>query len=194
MSTPSVGRGRLKLLVIAAIFIAPLIFAAVMYYEQQDWQPEGRTNHGHLLEPIVNLNDASGGRLDALTNGEADGHWTVILAEPGACDDTCKDALYRMRQTRLMLGNDMSRVLRVFLHGDIAPDTVWLGQEHAGLIVTSDTAIGDVLANKKPPGSAAGGLFLVDPLGNLVMYFPADLAPEDLVSDLEHLLDLSRIG
>lgn len=184
----------MKLLGIAAIFITPLIVAAAMYYGQQDWQPQGRTNHGRLLEPIVNLNEVAGAGLDALTQDEADGRWTVILQETGACDDSCRGALYRMRQTRLMLGNDMSRVLRVFLHGDIAPDTVWLGQEHAGLIVASNPAMSEILARMEPADLAPGGLYLVDPLGNLVMYFPADLAPEDLVSDLEHLLELSRIG
>lgn len=194
MSTPQVGRGRLKLLIIAAIFIAPLIVAAVMYYGQSSLQPEGRTNFGRLLEPIVNLNDVTAGSLNALTDGEADGHWTVILAEPGTCADSCREALYRMRQTRLMLGNDMSRVLRVFLHGDTPPDTVWLGKEHAGLVATRNAALSSILDEKRPAGAKAGGMFLVDPLGNLVLYFPADLAPEDLVSDLEHLLKLSRIG
>ena len=106
----------------------------------------------------------------------------------------CREALHRMRQSRLMLGNDMPRVARIFLHGDIGPDTVWLGEQHNGLTTISNQGLSDVLDRKRPDGSAPHGLFLADPLGNLVMYFAADLAPKDMVSDLEHLLKLSRIG
>lgn len=195
MTTASTGQGRTKLLVIAAIFAIPLIFAAFMYYGQAGWQPAGRTNHGLLLEPIVNLNEAvPAASLDTLTDNQTDGQWAVILPESSRCGDACRDGLYRMRQTRLMLGNDMTRVVRILLHGDMAPDRVWLDKEHPGLIVSAGAELGSILDEKKPAAAKPGGLFLVDPLGNLVMYFPADLAPEDLVSDLEHLLELSRIG
>lgn len=193
MTEPQAGRGRGKLLLIAIIFIAPLLFAAWMYYGNQGWQPAGRTNHGVLLEPIVNLNEAPG--LDSLWQlTDTEGRWVMILGEAGACGGACRDALYRMRQSRLMLGNDMSRVARIFLHGDIRPDTVWLDGEHPGLITISNEGLSGMLNRKKPQGSGSGGLYLVDPLGNLVMYFAPDLAPEDMVSDIEHLLELSRIG
>lgn len=194
MTEPQTGRGRAKLVLIAVIFIAPLLFAAWMYYGNQVWQPAGRTNHGTLLEPIVNLNEAPGSEgLKRLTD-TTEGRWVMILSEDGACQEACQDALYRMRQSRLMLGNDMTRVARIFLHGDIRPDTVWLDGEHPGLITISNEGLSGMLKRKKPQDSGSGGLFLVDPLGNLVMYFAPDLAPEDMVSDIEHLLELSRIG
>ena len=193
MTEPQAGRGRAKLLLIAVIFIAPLVVAAWMYYGNQGWQPAGRTNHGVLLEPIVNLNEAPDS-LGQLTDGQTEGRWVLILSEDDACLEACRDALYRMRQSRLMLGNDMTRVARIFLHGDIRPDTVWLDEEHSGLITISNEGLNGILNRKKPQGSGSGGLYFVDPLGNLVMYFAADLAPEDMVSDIEHLLELSRIG
>ena len=193
MSTMPADRGRMKLLGIAALFLLPLAFAAWMYFGERNWQPAGRTNAGELLEPIISLNDATEG-LNVLTDGATDGHWAVIYADRGPCAESCQEALYRMRQTRLMLANDMSRVERVFLHGDIAPDTVWIEEEHAGLITLTNPGLSQLLEQKRSPESGPGGLYLVDPLGNLVMYFPAALAPEDMVSDIEHLLDLSRIG
>ena len=192
MTEPQAGQGRRKLLLIAFIFIAPLVVAGWMYYGNQGWQPAGRTNHGVLLEPIVNLNESTGASLRELADTE--GRWVMVLNEAGACEEACRDALYRMRQSRLMLGNDMTRVARIFLHGDIRPDTVWLDGEHPGLITISNEGLSGMLDRKKPQGSGSGGLYLVDPLGNLVMYFAPDLAPEDMVSDIEHLLELSRIG
>jgi hypothetical protein len=93
-----------------------------------------------------------------------------------------------------MLGKEMDRLVRVFLHGDTTPDTVFLADEHAGLITLKDSGVSDLLENKKPAELAAGGYYLVDPLGNLVMYFRPDIDPGDMVEDIKHLLELSRIG
>jgi hypothetical protein len=102
--------------------------------------------------------------------------------------------LYTLRQSRLMLGNDMRRLVRVFLRGELAPDRVFIEGRHPGLQVIVDPGFGDLLAARRPQRLPAGGFFLVDPLGNLVMYFPPDIDPGDMVDDIQHLLDLSRIG
>ena len=102
--------------------------------------------------------------------------------------------LYTTRQARLMLGREMERVRRVFLHGDTAPDTVFIAAEHAGLITKQDSGFSGLLNNKKPVTLAAGGYFLMDPLGNLVMYFEPTINPRDMVDDIKRLLRLSRIG
>ena len=93
-----------------------------------------------------------------------------------------------------MLGKEMDRLVRVFLHGDTAPDTVLLDGEHSGLVVLNDGALKELLDNKKPEDLEAGGYYLIDPLGNLVMYFRPDIDPSAMVEDIDHLLELSRIG
>ena len=190
MNPTPTSSGRLKLLLIAAVFAVPLIVAAFMYYGDQRLAPTGRTNAGELLEPFVDLNERRPGFSEDL----AERRWALIYLDRGSCTEPCRDALYRMRQSRLMLGNDMTRMARIFLHGDIPPDTVFLDREHAGLITISDAGLSELLDQKRPEGLKSGGLFLVDPLGNLVMYFAADLEPDDMVGDIEHLLELSRIG
>jgi hypothetical protein len=80
------------------------------------------------------------------------------------------------------------------LHGDTAPDTVFLANEHSGLIALQNSELSDLLMNKRPTEQPAGGYFLADPLGNLVIYFRPDIDPGDMVEDIEHLLKLSRIG
>ena len=184
-------KGRLQLVLLAAIFFGPLLFAAWLYFSGQGLQPEGRVNHGALLEPIVAIADAV---PESAIFSHNIGHWLLVYSNTGDCDDACRDALYTMRQSRLMLGKEMDRVKRVFLHGDSAPDTVFLADEHQGLISLQDGALAALLDDKRPESLAAVGYFLVDPISNLVVYFPPDIEPSNMVDDLKRLLKLSRIG
>ena len=88
----------------------------------------------------------------------------------------------------------MERIVRVFLHGDSPPDTVFLAAEHEGLVTIADRNLAALLERKRPESLAAGGYYLIDPLSNLVLYFPPDINPADLVDDIKRLLKLSRIG
>ena len=183
--------GRNQALLVAAVFTLPLIAAAWMYFAGFDTGSRPGSQHGILLEPIVHLPDV----IEQPDIVDLSGHkWLLVYADTKTCLDACKEALYRLRQVRLMLGNDMSRVERLFLHGDSAPDKVFLQQQHSGLISIKDQGLGSLLDGKKPPDVSAGGLYLVDPLGNLVMYFPPDIIPREVLEDLKHLLELSRIG
>ena len=191
MTARRTRKGRIQLLLVAAVFLGPLALAAWLYFAGQGHSPDGRTNNGALLEPIVNL-------AELLPNSplheHGDGHWVLLYANPGACSDACEFSLYTLRQSRLMLGKEMDRLVRVFLRGDTAPDTVLLADEYKGLITLQDSSLNDVLDNKRPAALEAGGYFLVDPLGNLVLYFRPDIEPSAMVEDIKHLLELSRIG
>ena len=124
----------------------------------------------------------------------APNQWLMLYANLAECNAECRDALLRLRQSRLMLGKDMRRVARVFLHGDSAPDIVSLEQQHAGLITIADKSLSALLEQKRPAELQAGGCYLIDPLGNLVMYFPPGLDPKEMVGDIKHLLKLSHLG
>ena len=181
---------RVQMLVIASVFFGPLAVATWMYYGGA-LQPVGRTNHGSLLEPIISVVE----RLPESSIEElGDGYWVLVYSNTGECAEACKDSLYTLRQSRKMIGKEMDRLKRLFLHGDSSPDTVFLADEHAGLITLRDNELSTLLNNKKPAALSAGGYFLMDPLGNLVMYFEPDIDPSDMVEDIQHLLKLSRIG
>ena len=185
------SRGRIQFLLIAAIFLGPLAIAAWMYFTDSELIPEGRVNHGALLEPIVRLNEAL---PDSGFHAHNEGHWILLHANAGACGEECEYALYTLRQTRLMLGKEMDRVVRVFLHGETPPDTVFLAEQHEGLVTLRDDSLGKLLDGKRPQELATGGYYLIDPLGNLVMYFPPDIDPSAMVEDVKRLLKQSRIG
>lgn len=183
--------GLVQLLLISLVFFLPLVIAMWLYYSGSSLGPEGRTNHGALLEPIVNLREVLPNSRPAAWSED---RWLLIYRNDGECGTACRESLHRLRRSRLMLGPDMDRVERVFLHGDPAPDRVFLEAQHPGLTAIENPALGKLLASKRPEELRAGGFFLVDPLGNLVMYFSPDIAPGAMVDDIEHLLELSRIG
>lgn len=185
------GPGRLQFLLIAAVFGVPLLLAAWMYYFNSSMTPDSGTNKGALLLPIVSLGDEV---PQSEIHKARQNQWLMLYSNIGECDEECGQALVRLRQSRLMLGKDMRRVGRVFLHGDSLPDTVVLEEQHAGLIIMTDSKLSVLLEGKRPTTLASGGCYLIDPLGNLVMYFPPDLNPKEMVGDIKHLLKLSHIG
>lgn len=188
---PGQRKARLQLVLIASVFLGPLLIAAWLYFQGNPLQPSGRTNHGALLEPIVSVSAAlPGSAIDDL-EGRA---WLLVYVNSAHCEQDCATALYSLRQSRLMLGKEMDRLQRVFLHGESPPDTVFLAEEHPGLVTIEDSKLLALLNNKRPTALPAGGYYLLDPLSNLVMYFPPGLDPADMVDDIRHLLRLSRIG
>ncbi|MGB5690693.1 MAG: hypothetical protein WBM45_15590 [Woeseiaceae bacterium] len=191
MTTQKTGKGRIQFLLVAAVFLGPLALAAWLYFAGQDLTPTGRTNHGALLQPITNLKDAV---PESPLYAHNDGHWVLLYANTAECGEACASALITLRQSRLMLGKEMDRLVRVFLRADTAPDTVLLADEHKGLVAINDSTLKELLDKKKPEDLDAGGYYLVDPLGNLVMYFRPDIDPSAMVEDIKHLLELSRIG
>lgn len=182
---------RLQLLLITLIFVLPLLTATLMYYGGNAARPQARSNHGELLTPIVNVKELLGESDFTAAIGD---HWALVYLHTDPCDDACVDALYKQRQTRLMLGNEMSRVVRVWLHGPEAPDSLMQSDKYARLIALHDPAASQVLIDSYRPDRSSGGYYLIDPLGNLVMYFPTEIPPRDLVDDMKHLLKLSSIG
>lgn len=182
------GPARLQLAMIAALFFGPLLVAAWLYYGGH-FTPTARSNHGLLLEPVVHLPE----KYPALSN-IAKGQWLLVYTSSGECSDECIEALYALRQSRLMLGNDMSRVTRVFLHGDAAADKVPFDEQDSGLASLHDENLLQHLRSALPDNTPRGGFFLIDPLGNLVMYFQSSLDPREMVDDIKHLLKLSQIG
>lgn len=192
MSAPRKGMAPgLQLILLALVFFVPVAIAFWLYFAAGSLVPEGRTNHGAILEPIVNIDEAL---PSSETANVSEDDWLLVYVHGEPCGAQCRKALVRLRQSRLMLGPDMDRVTRVFLHGPETPDRVFLQREHSGMKALEDPGTAALITGKRPRQLAPGGLYLVDPLGNLVMYFSPEISPGDMVDDIEHLLDLSQIG
>lgn len=174
---------------LAALFVLPLALSFWMYYGGA-WQPLGRTNYGELLQPVRPL------PLDRWPEAKPLAEkWALVYLQAGRCEEPCRNALLVMRQTRLSLNQEMHRVNRVLIANADCCDGAFLLRDHAGLIVldAGSTAAQDVL-KVFPRDDRANSIYLVDPLGNLVMRYDDRSDPKGLLQDLKKLLKLSHIG
>ena len=209
-TTPEDLRARnLRMLgVLAGLFLLPLLFAFYMYYGT-DWRPTKRVNHGTLISPVrslpaVSLNQVRLTAPDGSTTPPGfeaappelmRNKWSIVYIGAGNCDEPCRQALYVMRQTRLSLNNEMSRVGRVFFITENCCAWEFLEHEHTGLVlVDATTPAGTRLLHEFPTDGRPYSLFIVDPLGNLMMSYDARQNPKGLLEDLQKLLRLSHIG
>jgi cytochrome oxidase Cu insertion factor (SCO1/SenC/PrrC family) len=180
---------------LAGLFLLPLLLSFWLYYGLH-WRPQAMSNHGELIEPLrplpeVPLVDAAG----AAQRHVFQGHWTLVYVGDGSCDANCHDVLFFMRQTRLSLNNEMTRVQRVFLATSHCCDRAFLSTEHPGLrVLDASPAAAQPLLGQFPLQGRAQALYVVDPLGNLMMRYDARLPPQGLLEDLKRLLQLSHIG
>jgi hypothetical protein len=188
-------RGRRILLVLAAMFLLPIAVAFTLYYGKL-WHPAGSASKGELIEPArplvpAGLRHVDGSPVDASVLSDK---WTLVYVGDGGCDTACRTALVFGRQSRLALNNEMTRVQRVFLATGHCCASDYFAAEHPGLVVldASDPAAAALLAQF--PADRAESLFIVDPLGNLMMRQDASHTTKDLLSDLKKLLKLSHIG
>ncbi|MEX0899318.1 MAG: hypothetical protein WD081_01360 [Gammaproteobacteria bacterium] len=191
-------RGRLMLVGLAAFFILPLVAAWWMYASVEAVPDTEVVSHGTLIRPARPLGDfelagiAENGRL---TDEALHGRWAIVYVGGSDCDRTCVDTLWEARQVHTRLGRDASRIQRVYLlaHADAVADPAFFAREHAGMLLARAD---DGLLTQFTVGGEApvGQVFLVDPLGNLMMRYTADAPPEALYDDLKRLLRISRIG
>ena len=181
---------RLKLLALIALFAAPIVASYVAFHY---FRPGGGASYGELIRPPQAVTTtlflrAGGGEFGF---SQLRGRWVIVASDSGACPDSCTAKLTLMRQLRLMLGRNAGRLERVF----VADDTVPLAPE---VLAPYEGTV----AITPPPGTALplapvndrAHYYLVDPLGNVMMRFPADAEPRRMFRDLERLLKASQVG
>ena len=186
--------GRWKMIAVLLVCASPVIASYFMYYVVR---PEGRRNYGELISPqrplpAMATTDLNGkmGELTALKN-----QWLLISVASAGCDAACQQRLYFQRQLRESLGKQKGRLDRVWLVTDDASVDARLQPALAEATVMRVRA--EALVQWLP---AAGTqrledhLYVVDPLGNLMMRFPANMDAEGAAKakrDLDRLLRAS---
>jgi hypothetical protein len=190
--------GRLKLWLVIAICAAPAIASYLVYYFVR---PDARSNYGTLVEPqrpmpALHLKTLDGRDFDSAS---LRGKWLMLMVAGGACPRACEDRLYHLRQVRLTTGKDRDRVVRVWLISDAAPLQTLLIREYDGteMLRADPKELASWLRSEADTTNAsayADHIYMVDPLGNLMMRFPVDADPNQTKRDLAKLLRASRIG
>jgi cytochrome oxidase Cu insertion factor (SCO1/SenC/PrrC family) len=194
-----VRRSRRFLIGVALVFFAPLALAFYLYYGKGTWHPGGHVNKGELVQPARPLPALT---LPLMGSGQTEPKfltrkWTFLFVQHGTCDESCLRRLYDTRQVRLALDREMDRVQRVFVAGPECCDLQALRESHPDLIVVQDCEAASPLLTLLPAEPAmqnSNRVYLIDPLGNLMMFYPPDAPAKGMLEDMKRLLRLSQIG
>ncbi len=185
MSEASAKRSNWIILLIGVIAAFPLAGSYLLYLF---WKPDSFVNYGELFGPVQIEEGKAPEGFDAVR-----GKWAFLMVDSGACDAYCRRKLYIMRQVRLTQGEDMNRIERVWLtDGSVAPAAELLSDYKGTLVLPSDP--GGLAARLSPEGMARDHIYLVDPLGNVMMRYPRDPDPSLIKKDVKRLLKASRVG
>lgn len=169
---------RLKLLGIFLACAAPFALGWAAWYF--GWATGSPGNYGELIPPRA---------LSGPPFAELRGKWVLVAFDAAACDAYCEKKLYFMRQLRKAQGKDEARVERLWVITDAAaPRPELLGAIEGTRVARA------IEASEAFPGSRPDHIYLVDPLGNLMLRFPRDADPSKMLKDLQRLLKYSRIG
>ena len=178
----SLNRSRRTLIIVLIAFLLPVIIAWIIL--NQHWYQAG-SNKGTLLANPVALE-----AQDTLPEG-----WKLAYVPPDECLQNCQNTLFVMNQIDVALGKDTERVTPVVITNTERED---VGAYHDQL--TFDELVAPALIaqlGELPEHS----LFIIDPLNNVMLYYPTHTGKEAMIlegknvlADLRKLLKLSRIG
>ena len=180
-------RGKRVLVLLAAVCIAPVLASYAVYYL---FPRTAAVNYGTLL-PTAAAPAIEGTNADGAPFRLADlrGRWVLLLAESGRCEAACEGRLYATRQARVMQGRERDRIVRVWFGAPGATPAPEVLAQDPGLVVV-----------RVSPGALAAmpggeqGIWIVDPLGNLVLSYPEVPDIRGVANDLSRLLRASGIG
>lgn len=181
---------RRKLIILLLLLLAPVVISYTLFFS--DYRPESN-NYGELL----NVQKLSGSGVDQLDNTilrmkDLRGKWVMLMVNSGYCDEACQLKLYYMRQVRLVQNTEKHRVERLWLIDDNVPVDADLVEKYEGtrFVNARDSELLDLIPTKE---TQRNHIYLVDPMGNLMMRFPEDLDPSLMAKDIKHLLHVSQI-
>lgn len=190
-------QSRALVMVIALTAVVPFVLA--WYYANHPELIDRTSNYGSLILPTRQL---SHDQLMAAPLGPVNdmeqikGRWLLLQVVPGLCTPVCVETLHKTHQSWLMLNKEMPRVQRILL---VSPETrsrevPEIAKDDA--LVTSGLTPEVLQALTSAIGKPAeeGVVVLIDPLGNLVLWYDTGFDPYKMVRDLKHLLKASQIG
>lgn len=161
------GQGVLLLLI---VLVSLPVLAAWWVYKVMP--PVGGGAYGKLL--------ATRPFLDRPVRGWPVGKWVLTHIEASPCGAECRQRRFALRQIQRAQGEAAAKLATVtIMTGEVAP-----GNRHAEpLMVTVPS-----LAIRSRPS----GFYLVDPLGNQVIFYPHDAAATKVIREIGYLLKINN--
>jgi cytochrome oxidase Cu insertion factor (SCO1/SenC/PrrC family) len=191
-------RGRLLFLLIVSAFVLPFAGAWWLYSHTESGRPWAGSNKGDLINPAEPLQafviEQDSDEVFTLENLQH--QWTLVFIPPPVCEELCLKNIYHMRQVWAGLGREAPRVQRLMILQSAAQkdDLREFLENYPYMTVIIDSESVLVQQMISSGKQVHDNIFLVDPLGNLMIAFPQTLDPRDMLKDLKKLLKISTIG
>lgn len=179
-------KGRRELTAMIAVAVLPFAIAIFLFTSFPNEEiPSQNVREGLELEQVTQIHSMVGG-----------GKWRILHLVGDSCEKECREALFLTRQTRKALSKNAGEVDRIVLtNKDLHPDFIeLLAQEHRILYSVLDIEAFSVLSGLVPDGYRGHPVFLMDPLGKVLMFFSSEELGKPLLKDLRYLLRVSRMG
>jgi hypothetical protein len=181
MTDRAKGNGRKQLILMLLIAGASLGGSWALFLTSQSGGLWGTTNKGTFVDPPVHISDLELVDANGIAPSGAETWWLwVVREEP--CNVACLDAMHQLRQLHILLHREADRVRRAL----VTPGPVDPGE--------LDELYPDLAFLTGRVEGLAPGIYIVDPLGNLVLHYPLEAAGKPVLEDLKRLLKVSQIG
>ncbi|HIL77795.1 MAG: hypothetical protein ABGX71_11065 [Methyloprofundus sp.] len=197
--TKQIQKNHRTIIILALMTLVPFSFA--WYLTTDPGFKPAATNNGDLVIPVITTerSDLQGVDEFSVNNIEQlKGHWVMLNIIPtGLCNKTCAEAIHATRQVRLMLNKDLTRTRRavIIMQGKQEPGfQPWWNEDDRLIKVKPAPALAMKIRQQLGGTITEGCLLLMDPLGNIMMQYPAGFDPYAVKGDLKKLLRISQIG
>ena len=188
---------RFKLLALVVILFLPF-GGAVFLYQNPGFLDGDKSNYGILLNPILTIETFEGSSIDRgqpLDIGVFRGRWIIAMMVGETCSLECEANIFRMRQVQTSLGTKKNRVHVLLLF----PKQVKTPSHDFGKILKRSHNVRFVrIASPQPPlplkSMEKERIYVIDPNGNIILFYPEGATSKGLKKDLKKLLIASRIG
>lgn len=177
---------RTKILLIFVISIFPMFMGWFLYHYRDHFQFK-TTNLGTLVNPP--LHTAQFEMKKDMTP-----LWKIIYAPGDCCDAQCQKTMYTLHQLRLVLGKDSRRVGLNLVENSICKTTDTHDFQKVNLTKQESLIWQQALSPKSAHFQVENKIYLVDPAGNLFMYYPSSVDAMHILKDLKRVLEVSQIG
>ena len=167
-----------------AMFILPIAFGTLFFYANPNYFSESTVNYGELVRPVIATEE---GDIEIDGGASLQGVWTMVYVS-SRCDDVCEKAVVDMKTIRTLMNADMRRIQRMIIIENNSTPTV----NDESLIKAKITSEKLTKSLKK---YAENAIYLIDPIGNIMLYYePQNIDIRLVIKDLKRLFKYSRIG
>lgn len=196
------GKRGITLLLLGLLFFGPMLFATFLYFKADQFNIK-LGNHGELINPPIYLSKLNLEDFEhqPIALNTLKGKWWLVYLSPEQCFNACHEILFNMRQIQTALGKEAPRVQRMVIapsEREADPLELFINKNYPEVqraLISHDNYLKHFGKLGDPKDRAAlGELVLIDPKGQVVLYYDGDTPPKGMLTDIKRLLKISQIG